>query len=198
VSPHPNRRAAFIDRDGVINEERAFVHRVEDFVFIPGAVDALRELRAGGYLLVVVTNQSGIARGLYGESDYLTLTAYMRAQLHAAGVVLDSVQYCPHLPSAPLERYRLDCDCRKPRSGMFLRAIRELAIDVGKSILIGDRASDIEAGRAAGVGRCYLVRSGNELSPQAIASADAVYDDIVSCARHVLELPPRDSLNSDN
>lgn len=181
-----SRKAAFIDRDGVLNEERAFVHRAADFVFIPGAIEALQALQAAGYLLVVVTNQSGIARGLYSEADYLTLTAYMRERLQAAGVRLDAVEYCPHLADAPVARYRVDCDCRKPKPGMLKRAIEALDIDLAASVLIGDRLSDIEAGRAAAIGRCFLVRTGYPLPDEAVAHADAVYDDLLACARHVL------------
>src|SRR5690242_2834103 len=114
--------AAFIDRDGVINEERGFVHRIADFAFIPGSVDALRELRAAGHRLVVITNQSGIARGLYSEADFHALNTYMCERLAEAGVVLDAIRYCLHLPDAPVMQYRLDCECRKPRAGMLLSA----------------------------------------------------------------------------
>ena len=190
MSPSARHKAAFIDRDGVINEERAFVYRTEDFVFIPGAVAALRELQAAGYLLVVITNQSGIARGLYAEEDYLRLTAYMREQLAAAGVSLAAVYHCPHLSDATVARYRVECDCRKPLPGMLTRAMAELNIDARESILIGDRGSDLAAGRAAGVGRCFLVRSGNALGPQDIAAADGVYDDIKACVKQVLAVQP--------
>lgn len=181
-----SRRAAFIDRDGVLNEERAFVHRREDFALLPGAVAALCLLKEAGYLLVVITNQSGIARGIYSEADYLALTEHLRAELAAAGVSLDAVEYCPHLPDAPVERYRLDCDCRKPKPGMLRRAIRALDIEPGASFLVGDRLSDIEAGRAAGIGRCYLVRTGYTLPADAVASADAVYEDLLACVRSVV------------
>jgi len=181
-----SRPAAFIDRDGVLNEERAFVHRREDFALLPGVVAALRLLKAAGYLLVVVTNQSGIARGIYSEADYLALAEHMGAELAAAGVPLDAVEYCPHLPDAPVERYRLDCDCRKPKPGMLRRAARALDIDAGASFLVGDRLSDIEAGRAAGIGRCFLVRTGYALPEEAVARADAVYDDLLACARSVV------------
>ncbi|HEX5460827.1 MAG TPA: D-glycero-beta-D-manno-heptose 1,7-bisphosphate 7-phosphatase [Steroidobacteraceae bacterium] len=183
-----SRKAAFIDRDGVLNEERAFVHRVEDFAFVPGAIEALRALQAAGYLLVVITNQSGIARGLYTEADYLALTGHMRERLRAAGVTLDAVEYCPHLADAPVERYRADCDCRKPKPGMLTRAIRALDIDAPASFLVGDRLSDVEAGRAAGVGRCFLVRTGYPLPNEAVATADAVYDDLLTCVKSTLAL----------
>lgn len=180
-----SRKAAFIDRDGVLNEERAFVHRIEDFAFVPGAIAALQILQGAGYLLVVITNQSGIARGLYAEAEYLALTAHMRERLQAAGVRLDAVEYCPHLADAPVERYRRDCDCRKPRPGMLTRAIRALDIDPRTSFIVGDRLSDIDAGRAAGLGRCFLVRTGYPLPDEAEALADAVYDDLLACARSV-------------
>jgi D-glycero-D-manno-heptose 1,7-bisphosphate phosphatase len=181
-----SRRAAFIDRDGVLNEERAFVHRREDFALIPGAVAALRLLKEADYLLVVVTNQSGIGRGIYAEADYLALTEHMQAELAAAGVPLDAVEHCPHLPDAPVERYRLDCDCRKPKPGMLLRAAQALDIEPGASFLVGDRLSDLEAGRAAGIGRCFLVRTGYALPEEAIARSDAVYHDLLACARAVV------------
>ena len=188
-----SRKAAFIDRDGVLNEERAYVHRIEDFTFVPGSVEALRALKVAGYLLVVVTNQSGIARGLYAEADYLALTGHMHERLAAEGAGLDAVEYCPHLPDAPIARYRLDCDCRKPRPGMLRRAMQRLDIVPGASFLVGDRLSDIEAGRAAGIGRCFLVRTGCPLTDEAVARADGVYDDLLACAGSVLSAgaPPR-------
>lgn len=181
-----SRKAAFIDRDGVLNEERAFVHRIEELAFVPGAIEALRMLKDAGYLLVVVTNQSGIARGLYSEADYLALTGHMRERLEAAGVSLDGVEYCPHLPDAPVVQYRLECDCRKPKPGMLRRAIQALDIDPGMSLLVGDRLSDVEAGRAAGIGRCFLVRTGYPLPDEAISRADAVYGDLLACVKRVL------------
>jgi D-glycero-D-manno-heptose 1,7-bisphosphate phosphatase len=180
-------RAAFIDRDGVINEDRAYVYRTADFNFIPGAVEALRALRAAGFLLVVITNQSGIARGLYTEADYHLLEAHMRRSLEEAGVTLDSVQYCPHLPDADIEQYRRDCECRKPRAGMIRNAATALKIKVSQSILIGDRGSDLEAGRSAGVGRCFLVRSGQPLSDTDIRAADGVYADLAHCVAELLK-----------
>jgi D-glycero-D-manno-heptose 1,7-bisphosphate phosphatase len=182
----PLRRAAFIDRDGVINEDREFVYRPEDFVFLDGAVEGLRQLQAADYLLVVVTNQSGIARGLYSEADYQKLTHYMREQLLRAGVRLDRIEYCPHLPDAPLDRYRVECDCRKPRPGLLHRAITALGIDAGRSILIGDRASDIEAGRQAGIAHCFLVRSGKPLTERDERLADGVYRNLAACVEQLL------------
>jgi D-glycero-D-manno-heptose 1,7-bisphosphate phosphatase len=153
---------------------------------VPGAIEALQALQAAGYLLVIITNQSGIARGLYTEADYLALTAHFEERLQAAGVTLAAVEYCPHLDNAPLERYRLDCECRKPKPGMLKRAIQRLDIDPAASFLVGDRLSDLEAGRAAKLGRCFLVRSGHPLSGAAMASADGVFDDLLGCVRALL------------
>jgi D-glycero-D-manno-heptose 1,7-bisphosphate phosphatase len=182
------RKAAFIDRDGVINEERGYVYRIADFEFIRGSVEALRRLRAAGYLLVVITNQSGIGRGLYSEADFHALTAFMRERLADAGVTLDGVQYCPHLPDAEVAQYRLDCECRKPRAGMLLAAAGLLDIDTSQSILVGDRKADVEAGRAAGVGRCFLVRSGKPISDSDMTVADGVYEDLAQCVDGLIRL----------
>ncbi len=181
-----NAPAAFIDRDGVLNEERAYVHKIEDFVLLPGAVEALRMLQAAGYRRVVVTNQSGIARGLYTEADYQRLTTQVRERLALQGVTLDAVEYCPHLPDAPVPEYRRVCECRKPQPGMLLRAIRALGIDPAASFVVGDKLSDVQAGRAAGIGRCFLVRSGHALPAEAIDAADGVYDDLLACVTEVL------------
>ena len=181
-----SQRAAFIDRDGVLNEERAFVHRIEDFVFLPGAIEALRARESAGYRRVVVTNQSGIARGLYTEADYQRLTDQVRERLRGEGVTLDAIEYCPHLPDAPLPEYRRACECRKPAPGMLLAAIRSLDLDPAGSFLVGDRLTDVQAGRAAGIGRCFLVRTGYALTAEAIGAADGVYEDLLACVRDVL------------
>ena len=181
-----SQRAAFIDRDGVLNEERAFVHRIEDFVFLPGAIEALRALERAGYRRVVVTNQSGIARGLYTEADYQRLTDQVRERLRGEGVTLDAIEYCPHLLDAPLPEYRRACECRKPAPGMLLTAIRSLDLDPAGSFLVGDRLTDVQAGRAAGIGRCFLVRTGYALTAEAIGAADGVYEDLLACVRDVL------------
>ncbi|MBE7418121.1 MAG: D-glycero-beta-D-manno-heptose 1,7-bisphosphate 7-phosphatase [Ideonella sp.] len=183
-------RAVLLDRDGVIVIDHGYVHRIEDLAFVPGTVSALHGLQAGGWRLVVVTNQSGIARGLYSQDDYARFTAAMIAALGAAGVRLDAVLHCPHLPDAAVAAYRLACDCRKPAPGMLLRAARDLNLDLSASVMVGDRLSDVQAGRAAGVGRCWLVRSGHALAAHEAAQADAVHADLAACADALLSRPP--------
>ena len=149
--------AAFIDRDGVLNVDHGYVFRVQDFAWLPGAIDALALLQRAGYALVVVTNQSGVARGLYTMADVERLHAHLLADLRAHGVELTGLYACPHHPEGTVPEYRLDCACRKPMPGMIEQAAREHGLDLAASCLFGDKASDIEAGRRAGVGRCWLI-----------------------------------------
>ena len=182
--------AVFLDRDGVINVDRGYTYRVEDLQFVPGSVPAMQSLHSAGWRLVVVTNQSGLARGLYSDDDYARFTARMRTELLAAGVRLDAVLHCPHLPDAAVAAYRQQCDCRKPAPGMLLRAARELSLSLPDSVIVGDRLSDVQAGRAAGVGRCLLVRTGHPITADDARQADAVYDDLPACV-HALGAPPK-------
>lgn len=180
------RKAAFLDRDGVINLDRAYVSRWEDFEFVPGAIDAMRRLKAAGYALVVVTNQSGIARGYYSEAQYQALTDAMQQALLEAGAAVDAVYHCPHHPKGKVAELAIDCDCRKPAPGMILRAARELNLSLADSILVGDKPSDIEAARAAGIGRAYIVQSDNAESGPGLAGADAAHADLQACVAALL------------
>ena len=184
-APAP-RKAAFLDRDGVINLDRAYVHRWDEFEFVPGAIDAMQRLKNAGYALVVVTNQSGLARGYYSEAQYQILTAAMKQALADAGAAVDAVYHCPHHPSGSVADLAIECNCRKPAPGMILRAAQELNLSLADSILVGDKPSDIEAARAAGVGKAYIVRSDNAESGQGLAGADAAYANLQSCVADLL------------
>lgn len=140
----------FIDRDGVINEDHNYVHRWEDFHFIDGVVDALVRLKAAGYYIVVVTNQSGIGRGFFTDNDFHILSEKMLRWLQQRSVQVDAIYHCPHLPQD-------NCACRKPAPGMILQAAREHNLDLSSSYIIGDKLSDIEAGQRANVGQQILV-----------------------------------------
>ena len=152
--------AVFLDRDGVINVDSGYVGDWESFVFLPGAIEAMRSLHEAGYALVVVTNQSGIGRGFYTEEDFHVLTERMCKELSQHGVSIAGVYFCPHLPEATLPHYRKTCDCRKPRPGLIHRAAKELDIDLTRSAMVGDKDSDMQAALAAGIPCRYQVISG--------------------------------------
>jgi len=145
------RPAAFLDRDGVINVDHGYTYKPEDLVFIDGAPDAIRRLNEAGYLVVVVTNQSGVARGYYSEADVARFHEHMLAELAEAGARIDAVYSCPFHPKGVVAEYRVDHPDRKPKPGMILRAARELPIDIVRSFLIGDKSSDIAAATAANI-----------------------------------------------
>jgi D-glycero-D-manno-heptose 1,7-bisphosphate phosphatase len=149
--------AAFLDRDGVINFDRAYVHLQSDFEFIPGVFAAARKLRTLGYLLIVVTNQSGIGRGVYSVDDFRVLDDWMRARFLEEDAEVAATYYCPHHPTAALGPYRVYCQCRKPRPGMLFQAASDHGLALDHSLLVGDKASDLQAARAAGVPLRLLV-----------------------------------------
>lgn len=188
-APPVLRKAAFLDRDGVINKDKAYVYRWEDFEFVPGAIEGMRRLQQAGYALVVVTNQSGLARGYYTEDQYQTLTARLRQELAAQGVTLDGVYHCPHHPQGSVPHLATNCNCRKPAPGMILQAAQELKLSLPESLLIGDKAGDIQAARAAGVGRAYLVDSDNPESGKEPAGADGHYTSLLGCTEHLFPAP---------
>lgn len=173
-------KAVFLDRDGVINVDHAYVSKAEDFEFIDGVFDACRHFQQQGYLLVIVTNQSGIGRGYYTEQDFQHLTDWMLAQFTLHGINISGVYFCPHHPNNAQPPYNIDCNCRKPAPGMLLQAIHEHNIDVTKSLMLGDKAADMQAAAAAGVSRKILVLSGQSLTEQDKQLADEVWPSIKS------------------
>jgi len=154
-------KVAFLDRDGVINKEVNYLHKIEDFEFTENCIDGLKLLREKGYEIVIVTNQAGIARGYYNEKDYLHLTQWYLNELKAEGISILDVLFCPHHPEGVVPELSVVCECRKPNNGMLEKAIKDYSIDRNSSLLIGDKESDILAGKKAKLNRCYLVRSGH-------------------------------------
>lgn len=148
---HTHRPAAFFDRDGVLNKDTGYPHRPDQIVWLPGVVPAICHLNDAGYLVFVVTNQAGVAHGYYNEDAVRSLHAWMDQQLQHQGARVDDWRYCPHHPHALVGPYRQACECRKPRPGMILDLARSWPIDMQRSFLIGDRATDIEAAHAAGL-----------------------------------------------
>lgn len=144
--------ALFLDRDGVVNVEINYLHKIEDFELMEGIIDVCRMYQEQGYLIIIVTNQSGISRGYYTEEDFARLSGWMVEHFKTLGVTITHIYHCPHHES-------IDgvCECRKPEPGMFLEARKEYDLDMEHSVMIGDNERDIEASLKAGVGRNVLL-----------------------------------------
>ncbi|VVE85966.1 D-glycero-alpha-D-manno-heptose-1,7-bisphosphate 7-phosphatase [Pandoraea sputorum] len=159
------RPALFLDRDGVINVDHAYVYQKENFDFIDGIFELVAAAKRAGYLVVVVTNQAGIGRGYYTPEDFHVLMDWVEQQFVARGGALDAVYYCPNHPEHGIGPYRQDSEERKPRPGMLLRAARELDIDLPHSIMVGDKASDAKAGQAAGLTKLFYFGTDGDPGP---------------------------------
>ncbi|MEG3110053.1 MULTISPECIES: D-glycero-beta-D-manno-heptose 1,7-bisphosphate 7-phosphatase [Pantoea] len=177
--------AIFLDRDGTLNVDHGYVHEIDNFQFIDGTIEALQELKKMGFALVVVTNQSGIARGMFTEDQFMTLTEWMDWSLADRDVDLDGIYFCPHHPEGSVEAYRQQCDCRKPQPGMLLSAQEELDIDMASSYIVGDKVEDMLAGQAAGVGTKVLVRTGKPVTAEGEAAADWVINSLADLAERI-------------
>lgn len=135
-------KAVFLDRDGTINIEKEYLYKLNDFEFEEKAIDALRLLQNQGFILIIITNQSGIARGYYTEDDFYKLNSFMLNKLFKEGIKIAKVYFCPHHPAAKINAYRKECNCRKPKLGLFKRAVVDFNIDVSESYTIGDKIRD--------------------------------------------------------
>jgi len=159
------RPALFLDRDGVINIDHAYVCKPEDFEFVDGIFDLVAAAKEAGYLVVVVTNQAGIGRGYYTEADFHSLMDWVHEQFASRGGSIDGVYFCPDHPDYGIGNYRRESNLRKPAPGMILQAAEELNIDLGNSIMVGDKTSDAEAGLAAGVGKLLYLGLDGDTGP---------------------------------
>ena len=146
-------KALFLDRDGTINIEKNYIYKIEDFTFIDGIFELILHYQNLGFLIVVITNQSGIARGFYSENDFLKLTEWMVGRFNEKGISIAKVYHCPHHPDITGA-----CNCRKPQPGMILQAAEEFSIDLENSVLIGDKKRDIQAGQNAGIGKNLYIQ----------------------------------------
>jgi D,D-heptose 1,7-bisphosphate phosphatase len=166
------RPAVFLDRDGVICYDVHYMRSPDQFILMPGVAEGIRRLNGAGFLVVVATNQSGIRRGYFTERDLERIHARMVEELGRRGARLDAIYYCPCLPDE-------DCECRKPRPGMLLRAARELGIDLGRSYMVGDKDLDVEAGRAAGCTTVLIGEGGAARPDYAVPDFSAAVDAIL-------------------
>jgi D-glycero-D-manno-heptose 1,7-bisphosphate phosphatase len=151
-------KALFLDRDGVINKEKNYLYKIEEFEFIDGVFETCRYFQSKGYLIIVITNQAGIARGKYTENDFEKLTNWMLDQFDKKDIKISNVYHCPHHPD-----FSGNCECRKPKPKMILDAQKLFDIDLSQSILVGDKNSDILAGMNAGIRYNYLINTGHKI-----------------------------------
>jgi D-glycero-D-manno-heptose 1,7-bisphosphate phosphatase len=182
--------AVFLDRDGTLIEDVGYLDEVSRVTLFPWTVDSIRALNRGGFAVVVVTNQSGIARGLFDEAFVEQTHRHISAYLEAGGAHVDAYYYCPHHPEGTVDRYRRSCDCRKPGRGLLDRAVADLGLDPTRSFVVGDKWSDVQLARAAGA-RAILVRTGSgaveERRPPPDVTADAIVDNLAAAASVILK-----------
>ncbi|CRK85807.1 D-glycero-beta-D-manno-heptose-1,7-bisphosphate 7-phosphatase [Candidatus Providencia siddallii] len=172
--------AIFLDRDGTINIDYGHVYKINDFQFIEGSIEAMLKFKTMGYAIVVVTNQSGIGLGIYTEKQFLQLSKWMNQFLADCGINLDGIFFCPHHPDAKYKKYRQKCKCRKPEPGLLLDAQLFLNIDAASSIMIGDKYTDILAGKAANIKTNVLVTSNNLKTNESMTNADIIINSIAN------------------
>ncbi|QDU11817.1 D-glycero-alpha-D-manno-heptose-1,7-bisphosphate 7-phosphatase [Gimesia aquarii] len=166
------QKALFLDRDGVVNVEKHYLHLIEDFDFIEGIFELCHAATLSGYCLIIVTNQSGIAREYYTEQQFIDLMSWVVDEFAKRHLTILDFFYCPHHPVHGMGGYRIDCTCRKPKPGMLLEAERKHNLNLSESILVGDKLSDIKAGKAARLKTAALVGTGHRVSEQEINTAD--------------------------
>jgi D-glycero-D-manno-heptose 1,7-bisphosphate phosphatase len=192
--------AVFLDRDGTLIEDVGYLDRLDRIALFPWTVDAIRALNRAGFIVVVITNQSGVARGFFTEAFVEETHRDLSARLAAGGARIDAYYYCPHHPDGTVAAYRRHCDCRKPASGLVDRAVRELDLDPARSFVVGDKWLDVGLARAAGA-RGILVRTGTgaveEARPMPGVSADAIVDNLAGAASWILMNVQSDMPRSD-
>ena len=176
------QKALFLDRDGVVNVEKHYLHLIEDFDFIEGIFELCHAATSAGYCLIIVTNQSGIARGYYTEQQFIDLMSWVVDEFAKRNLMILDYFYCPHHPVHGMGNYRIDCACRKPKPQMLLEAARKHNLNLSESILVGDKLSDIKAGKAARLKTAALVGTGHRVSEQDINTAD-----VFACTLTVLK-----------
>ena len=183
------RRAVFLDRDGTINVEKDYLYRPEDFEFYPGVPLALKKLKESGYFLIVVTNQSGVARGYFTLAEVDALHNHLQKRLHEFGTEVDGFYICPHHPEQGSGEYRKQCDCRKGEPGLLLKGAADFRIDMAESYMIGDKLSDIEAGIRAGCQPVLVLTGYGTETSQKLQSEDIpIFDNLSRAVEYILSL----------
>jgi len=182
------KRAVFLDRDGTINREVGYLNHPDQIALLPGAARAIKQLNGAGFLVVVVTNQSGVARGIIAEEQIPLIRDRLMALLKKEGASIDGYYYCPHYSGGTVEKYSVACDCRKPAPGMLKNAARDLGIDLGQSYVVGDKACDVALGRNAGsVAVMVKTGYGQEEFEKCDFPPDYVADNLKDAAEWILK-----------
>jgi D-glycero-D-manno-heptose 1,7-bisphosphate phosphatase len=180
-------KAVFLDRDGTVNEEKEYVYQPEKFHLIPGALEALRLLNERGVKIYIITNQGGIARSFYTEEDYRALTDYMLKLFRGHGISVEDVLYCPHHPDGNIPEYTKNCSCRKPGTALIDAVIEREGFFPEELALVGDKNTDIEAGRKIGMTTC-LVETGYGAAEKENTKADFIAPDVLAAVKKILSL----------
>ncbi len=181
------QKALFLDRDGVINKEKNYCHKIEEFEFLPDVFDTVKAFQQLDYRIVIITNQAGIGRGIYTVEDFERLTDWMLQQFSRQSIKIDAVYHCPHHPTHGIGQYKTRCHCRKPAPGMIEQAQKAFNLDLAQSVLIGDKVSDVQAGKNAGVGRNFLVTTGHQLTAKDKEQADNTFTSLTKLKDYLLE-----------
>jgi len=177
-------KAVFLDRDGTINVDKGYTHKIEDLEIIPGVVEGLKLLQESGYKLIIITNQSGIARGYFTEEDYFKFMKKMQETLQMKVVTINAEYFCPHHSEKGLGKYKIDCNCRKPKKGMLEEAARDFNLNLKDCWMIGDHESDIQVGKNAEC-RTIHILTGHVTVP--IKEADFIARDMIEAAHYIIK-----------
>ncbi len=176
-------RVVFLDRDGTIIKDKGYIHRIEDLEFLPSGINGLKTLQDNGYSLIITTNQAGIGKGFFSESDYFSFRNFLHDELKKQGVSISAEYFCPHHLHSGLGGYMVNCDCRKPKHGMLETAANDFNLDLKECWMIGDKSSDIGAGKNAGCKTIHVL-TGREKSP--ISDSDFIAIDLIEAAKYIL------------
>lgn len=179
------KKIFFIDRDGTINIEKGYVHKKEDLEFIPGALESLQKLSQANRKIYIITNQAGIAKGLYSEKVFQEFNSYFLKILASSGIIIEDVLYCPHHPDGIIEAYKINCECRKPGTKLLQEALVFEKLSPSQAVMIGDRNTDITAGKKVGI-ESYLVLTGYGLHEKETTTADYIVKDLKEAVNKVL------------
>jgi len=176
-------RAIFLDRDGTVTLAGDHIHKIEDMKFVQGAIEGLKKLQGTDYKLIIITNQAGIGRGMYGPEEYFTFRKEMNKRLDQQGISITGEYFCPHHPEKGIEKYKIDCNCRKPKTGMLEQASTDFDLDLSQSWVIGDNLTDIQAGNSAGCKTIHVL-TGEFKEP--VKEADFVAKGLIEAADYII------------